>query len=55
MVKGQAAPTTGSTVTIGVVPSRVAMFRRDDGRRLEPKEHPRATNTKQAREETQPC
>jgi multiple sugar transport system ATP-binding protein len=35
MLKGQRAPAVGEIVSVGVSPSRVALFRRDDGRRLE--------------------
>jgi len=55
MIKGQATPTTGDVVTVGVTPSRVAMFRHSDGRRLEADAHPPTINIKQARGETQPC
>jgi multiple sugar transport system ATP-binding protein len=55
MVKGQVVPATGDTTTVGVAPSRVALFRRSDGQRLEPNLNRPAINIKQTREETQPC
>jgi multiple sugar transport system ATP-binding protein len=55
MVKGQAVPATGDAITIGVTPSRVALFRRSDGQRLEANANRPAINIKQNREETQPC
>jgi multiple sugar transport system ATP-binding protein len=55
MIKGQATPSTGDVVTVGVTPSRVAMFRHSDGRRLEADAHHPTINIKTAREETQPC
>jgi hypothetical protein len=55
MIKCQATPSTGDVVTVGVTPSRVAMFRHSDGRRLEADAHHPTINIKTAREETQPC
>jgi len=55
MVKGQTVPTTGDTITVGVTPSRVVLFRRSDGQRLVPNANRPAINIKQASEETQPC
>jgi multiple sugar transport system ATP-binding protein len=55
MVKGQAVPVTGDSITLDVTPSRVALFRRSDGQRLEAIASRPAINIKQTREETQPC
>jgi multiple sugar transport system ATP-binding protein len=56
MVRGQAVPATGDSITVGVTPSRVALFRRGDGQRLEPGASRSPVNIKQnSREETQPC
>lgn len=55
MVKGQVVPATGDTITVGVTPSRVVLFRRGDGQRLEPNTCRAPVNIKQTREETQPC
>jgi multiple sugar transport system ATP-binding protein len=58
MVKGQTVPKPGDDITVGVTPSRVALFRRSDGQRLDPDANRAANDVKQtreAREETQPC
>jgi multiple sugar transport system ATP-binding protein len=55
MIRGQATPSTGDVVSVGVTLSRAAMFRHSDGRRLEADPHHPTINIKQTREETQPC
>jgi len=55
MVKGQAVPVTGDAITVGVTPSRVALFRKSDGQRLEAGSSRPPINIKQTKEETQPC